>query len=133
MLGISPIEMARRLNGKAGNGPNGPFVTFPGPEAANAIAARAGVCRTTAQNAIRQAQRLGLLIRIERRRAGRPSLTNIVRIVCREWLTWLRIGKPGLKKSITAGSSLKRKARTTDASPSKGEPSRGRAAERRDL
>jgi len=39
----------------------------------DAIAARAGVCRRLAQNAIRQAARLGLLTIQERRRAGAGS------------------------------------------------------------
>jgi hypothetical protein len=47
----------------------------------DAIAARAGVCRTTAQNPIREARALGLITVEERRRRGQPSLTNIVRII----------------------------------------------------
>src|SRR3712207_3530506 len=53
------------------------------------IAARAGVCRRLVQNAVREAARLGLLTVEERRREGRRNLPNIVRIVSREWLTWL--------------------------------------------
>ena len=59
------------------------------------IAALAGVSRTTAQNAIRAAKRLGLLQRIERRRRGLPSFTNVLRIVSAEWLSWLRHGRQG--------------------------------------
>jgi hypothetical protein len=44
------------------------------------IAARAGVCRATAQNALRHAARLGLLTIEERRRSGRPSLPNVIRM-----------------------------------------------------
>lgn len=62
------------------------------------IAGLAGVSRTTAQNAVRAAERLGLILRIERRRRGLPSLANILRIVSREWLTWLKHGEGGLKK-----------------------------------
>jgi hypothetical protein len=40
----------------------------------DAIAARAGVCRTTAQNALREARALGLVVVKERRRQGMPSL-----------------------------------------------------------
>jgi len=61
----------------------------------DAIAARAGVCRTTAQNAIREARRLGLVTVQERRRRGQPSATNIVRIVSAEWRTWLRLVSKG--------------------------------------
>jgi len=58
----------------------------------DAIAARAGVCRRTAQNAIRQAARLGLLTIQERRREGQKNLPNIIRVISREWLAWLRLG-----------------------------------------
>src|SRR3954471_11609800 len=58
----------------------------------DAIAARAGVRRRTAQNAIRQAARLGLVTVQERRRQGQVNLPNVVRVVSREWLAWLRIG-----------------------------------------
>lgn len=56
------------------------------------IAARAGVSRSTAKAALREAQRLGLLTVSERRRPGAKSLTNLVRIVGQAWLSWLRIG-----------------------------------------
>ena len=46
-----------------------------------AFAARAGVGRTTAQNAMREARTLGLVTVQERRRRGQPSLTNIVRVI----------------------------------------------------
>src|SRR5215204_5784968 len=49
----------------------------------DAIAARAGVCRRTAQNAIRQAARLGLLTIQERRREGQKNLPNILRVISR--------------------------------------------------
>ena len=58
------------------------------------IAALAGVCRSTAQNAVRAAESLGLVQRIERRRRGDRSDTNILRIVSREWLAWIQHGKP---------------------------------------
>ena len=61
------------------------------------IAARAGVCRTTVQNAIRLAARQGLLTVQERRREGRKNAPNIVRIVSTEWLTWIKRGS-GFKK-----------------------------------
>src|SRR5215207_3326635 len=56
------------------------------------IAARAGVCRRMVQNAIREAARLGLLTVEERRREGRRNLPNVVRIVSKEWITWLNRG-----------------------------------------
>src|SRR3982751_4789192 len=56
------------------------------------IAARAGVCRRMVQNAIREAARLGLLTIEERRRDGRRNLPNVVRIVSKEWASWLARG-----------------------------------------
>ena len=59
------------------------------------LAARAGVCRWMVQNAIREAARLGFLTVQERRREGRRNLPNIVRIVSKEWASWLaRGGRP---------------------------------------
>lgn len=58
----------------------------------DAIAARAGVCRRLAQGAIRLAEGDGLLIVQERRHEGRKNDPNVVRILSREWLAWLRRG-----------------------------------------
>ena len=67
------------------------------------IAALAGVSRTTCQNAVRAAEKLGLILRIERRRRGDRSDTNILRVVSREWLAWLQHGKQGAGfKSLSA-------------------------------
>lgn len=59
------------------------------------IAARAGVGRTTAQNAIREAARQGLVTVQERRREGQKNETNLVRVVSREWCAWLKRGGQG--------------------------------------
>src|SRR3954453_17093749 len=56
------------------------------------LAARAGVCRSMVKNAVREAARLGLLPFEEPRREGRRNLPNIVRIVSREWASWLAKG-----------------------------------------
>jgi hypothetical protein len=56
------------------------------------IAARAGIGRTTAQNALRVAATLGLLTVQERRREGQKNLPNIIRIVYREWQLWIKRG-----------------------------------------
>jgi hypothetical protein len=71
------------------------------------LAARAGTCRTTVQNAVRRAAALGLLTVTERRITGWRNDTNLVRIVSPEWRTWLRLGgnKPTARtgfKSISA-------------------------------
>jgi hypothetical protein len=57
------------------------------------IAARAGVGMTTARNAIREAAGHGYLTIEERRRDKRPNLSNVVRIVSREWLAWIERGR----------------------------------------
>jgi hypothetical protein len=56
------------------------------------IAARAGVCRSMVKNAIRTAAGLGLLTVEERRREGRRNLPNVIRIVSKEWTSWLARG-----------------------------------------
>jgi len=56
------------------------------------IAAQAGVSRSTTQNALRQAKKLGLLTVTERRYRGRASGFNTVRITDALWLSWLRLG-----------------------------------------
>jgi hypothetical protein len=69
----------------------------------DAIAALAGCSRTTVKNAMRQAKLLGLILVKERRIPGRPSLTNIVSIVSKEWLGWLKLGG-GVKRLTTTDS-----------------------------
>lgn len=59
----------------------------------DAIAARAGVSRSLAKAAIKQARRLGMVEVIERRRVGAKSLPNVVTVVDREWLAWIARGK----------------------------------------
>lgn len=63
----------------------------------DAIAALAGVCRTTAQNALRTARLRGLLQVKERRIPQRKSLTNVVTVVSLEWKGWLKLGNSGFK------------------------------------
>lgn len=53
------------------------------------LAALAGVGRTSAQNALRLAQRQGLITVSERRRPGRPSLPNVVTVISQEWKSWI--------------------------------------------
>jgi hypothetical protein len=65
----------------------------------DAIAARAGVERSTVKNAVRLARRLGLLDMRERRRRGQRSLTNVIRVISAEWRLWLSRG--GVKKLTT--------------------------------
>src|SRR3954465_12188705 len=55
------------------------------------IAALAGVSETTVRNALRAARGLGLLTLEERRLTAWRNAPNVVRIVSREWLGWLRL------------------------------------------
>jgi hypothetical protein len=57
-----------------------------------AIAAKAGVGHTTAQNAVRRAVELGLIHRQERRQSRTRSWANVLSIVSAEWRAWLRLG-----------------------------------------
>ena len=59
----------------------------------DAIAARAGVSARWAQKALRLAEGDGLLVIQERRNEGRKNDPNLVRIISREWLQWLRRGR----------------------------------------
>jgi hypothetical protein len=84
------------------------------------IAARAGIGRTTAQNAIRAAAAMGLLTVQERRRQGQKNLPNVVRIVSREWQLWIKRGGQknapqaskgiGFKKTDPTDKGFKRRA-----------------------
>ena len=89
----------------------------------DAIAALAGCSRTSVKNAIRQARQLGLILVKERRIPGRKSLTNVVRIVSKDWIGWLKLGggiggrmatPTGSQSSIRGG---KRKFRASNDPP----------------
>src|SRR3954451_23091551 len=58
------------------------------------IAALAGVSETTVRNALRAARGLGLLTIEGRRLTAWRNASNVVRIVSREWLGWLRLRAP---------------------------------------
>jgi len=84
------------------------------------IAARAGVCRSTVQNALREAQGRGEVPGVpiisvqERRRAGERSLTNIIRVVSTEWSTWLRKGPSRAAMGVGSNCTSSKKLSTTD-------------------
>jgi hypothetical protein len=73
----------------------------------DAIAAKAGVCRTTVQTTMHEARRLSLLSIAERPRPGRKNLTNVIRIISREWLTWLTRGPTAHRPSRIGSNSAK--------------------------
>ncbi len=83
----------------------------------DAIAALAGVSRSTTQNAVRLAVRLGLIERRERRIPGRKSLTNIVRVISAEWTAWLKLSagdtgfkliSPSISHSLPIGGNVEK-------------------------
>jgi len=88
----------------------------------DAIAARAGVHRTTVQNALREAQGRGEVPGVpiisvqERRRAGQRSLTNIIRIISREWRDWLHKGPSRSAMGVGSKCTAIKKSSTTDTS-----------------
>jgi hypothetical protein len=69
----------------------------------DAIAALAGCSRTSVKNALRQARLLGLVLVKERRCPGIASQTNIVTIISKEWIGWLKLGG-GVKRLTTTDS-----------------------------
>ena len=85
----------------------------------DAIAAKAGVSRSSVGNAIRLAERLGFLQRVERRRAGQRSETNILKVASRTWSAWLRLGKQGvgLKNLSTTNINSLPKGKNGDFCP----------------
>ena len=70
----------------------------------DAIAARAGVCRRLAQNAIRLAEGDGLLTIEERRHEGRKNSPNLVRVISREWQAWMRRSGSQKRNGVALGS-----------------------------
>jgi hypothetical protein len=89
------------------------------------VAAVTGVSRSTVKNAIREATRLGLLTVEERQVTGWRNDTNVVRIVSREWLAWLRLARRsmppggGVKSSTTTPTQVLTLSESgkTEASP----------------
>jgi hypothetical protein len=54
------------------------------------IADRAGVGKTTVQNAMHEARRLGHVEITERPQRGAKNLPNVVKVMSSEWLAWIR-------------------------------------------
>ncbi|WP_210421560.1 hypothetical protein [Sinorhizobium fredii] len=66
----------------------------------DSIAAIAGVCRTTVQNALRAAKRNNHVRVYYRPRPGKKNLPNVIRITNKEWLAWINRGPPPLRAAI---------------------------------
>lgn len=56
------------------------------------IAALAGCSRTTVQNALREARRIGLVRVTSRPRSGQKNLSNLIEVVSPEWWAWIKRG-----------------------------------------
>lgn len=69
------------------------------------IAAVAGVSRSTVKAAIRQARTLGLITVEERPQTAFRNLSNVVRIVSKEWTAWLRLARASSAKGGGVKSS----------------------------
>lgn len=90
----------------------------------DAIAARAGVGRTTVQNALRLARRLGMVEIEERRQEGAKNLPNRVSVVDREWRQWLERGP---RRPTTGFKNLS----TTETGSLSGEEQAGSSSQNR--
>ncbi|MBR1236976.1 hypothetical protein [Bradyrhizobium sp. AUGA SZCCT0182] len=90
------------------------------------IAALAGVCRTTVQTAMHEARRLGHIEITERPVPGRKSLPNLVDVVSREWLAWIKRG-PSAARDI-GSNPVKMVSTTKSIDLSKKRLSNGRAS-----
>lgn len=80
------------------------------------IAARAGCCRTSAQNAIRAAVTLGLIRVTERRISGRRNLTNVIELVSPELRVWLSKGQHSKNYTARIENTLLRSRKTNSRS-----------------
>lgn len=78
------------------------------------LAALAGVARSTAKAALRRARDLGCLTIEERRVSAWRNDTNVVRIVARDWLAWMRLTR---REAGTGGGVRSSAPTTTGVSP----------------
>jgi len=69
------------------------------------IGALAGVCRSSVQAAIHEARRLGLIRVTERPQPGRKNLTNVITVISKEWLAWIKRG-PAAHRPARIGSKI---------------------------
>lgn len=86
------------------------------------IAALAGVGRTTVQNAVRHAKRLGAIRVTARPQRRRKSLPNLVEVISPEWLTWLRRGPRTRPATIQTGFNALFAANSLNATKSTDRP-----------
>ncbi|WP_156652665.1 hypothetical protein [Methylobacterium sp. Leaf86] len=95
------------------------------------IAAVAGVSRSTVKTAIRQARTLGLITVEERPQTAFRNLSNVVRIVSKEWTAWLRLARTlparggGVNSSTSTNTQDLELRRKRPAEAQKGLPGTG--------
>jgi hypothetical protein len=78
------------------------------------LAALAGVSETTVRNALRAAEALQLISIDRRRRTAWVSYPNTLKVVSKEWASWLRLGT-GANSCSPRSESKKRKRPRADA------------------
>jgi hypothetical protein len=71
------------------------------------MAKRAGVRRTTVQNALRQGIACGHISRKPQRISATKNRPNIIRIISRDWLEWLKRGRVLFTRIVGNGVGLK--------------------------
>jgi hypothetical protein len=85
------------------------------------LAAVAGVSKSTVRNAVREAQKLGLLTVEERRLAAWRNDSNIIRIISPEWTAWLRLARQrgGYKFVNPTPTQISTKGKTRSVAPTR--------------
>jgi hypothetical protein len=78
------------------------------------IADRAGVGRTTVQNAMHEARRLSHVKITERRQRGAKNLTNVVEIISAEWRDWIKRGPSAARGTGSKGFTNVNTTKITD-------------------
>lgn len=97
-----------------------------------AIAARAGVSRRTAQNALRAAERAGLILTAIRRQTAFRNNTNRIVVASADWLAWLKIGGSGGGRKFSRSTDTASYS-SDAATPVAGKNTRIESVERRRL
>ena len=94
------------------------------------IGALAGVCRTTVQTTLHEAQRLNHIRLTERPRPGQKHLPNVIEITSAEWRIWLKRGptahRPIGSKTVNLVSTTKNTDRKERGVSEETRPWRGR-------
>nr|WP_181377316.1 GntR family transcriptional regulator [Ochrobactrum sp. LM19] len=91
------------------------------------IADRAGVGKTTVRNAIRRAAALKIISVKHREQWRGKNLSNVLTIICRDWLFWMRRFRPKLGFNYQyKGVNIARPSETPGKNKSDGQPKQSR-------